>query len=52
MTAAVGVAAGLGLWGTAGLGVVLTWIILSIIGEITYRLEMRKQAAKKRQPPR
>jgi putative Mg2+ transporter-C (MgtC) family protein len=52
MTAAVGVAAGLGRWGTAGLGVVLTWIILSIIGEITYRLEMRKQAAKKRQPSR
>jgi putative Mg2+ transporter-C (MgtC) family protein len=48
MTAAVGVAAGLGRWGTAGLGVVLTWIILSIIGEITYRLEMRKQTAKKR----
>jgi putative Mg2+ transporter-C (MgtC) family protein len=52
MTAAVGVAAGLGRWGTAGLGVVLTWIILSIIGEITYRLEMRKQAATKRQPSR
>ena len=52
MTAAVGVAAGLGRWGTAGLGVVLTWIILSIIGEITYRLEIRKQAGKKRQPSR
>jgi putative Mg2+ transporter-C (MgtC) family protein len=52
MTAAVGVAAGLGRWGTAGLGVVLTWIILSIIGEITHRLEMRKQAVKKRQPSR
>jgi putative Mg2+ transporter-C (MgtC) family protein len=52
MTAAVGVAAGLGLWGTAGLGVVLTWIILSIVGEITHRLEIRKQAAKKQQPSR
>lgn len=47
MTAAVGVAAGLGRWGSAGLGVVLTWIILSIIGEITHRLELRKKAAKK-----
>ena len=46
MTAAVGVAAGLGRWGTAGLGVALTWIILSIIGEITHRLEMRKRVAK------
>lgn len=49
MTAAVGVAAGLGLWGTAGIGVALTWIILSIVGELTHRLEMRKQAAKKQQ---
>ncbi len=47
MTAAVGVAAGLGRWGSAGLGVILTWIILSIIGEITHRLELRKKAAKK-----
>jgi putative Mg2+ transporter-C (MgtC) family protein len=49
MTAAVGVAAGLGRWGSAGLGVVLTWTILSIIGEITHRLELRKQAARKKQ---
>lgn len=31
MTAAVGVAAGLGRWGSAGIGVLLTWIILSIL---------------------
>jgi len=31
MTAAVGVAAGLGRWGSAAIGVLLTWIILSIL---------------------
>ena len=31
MTAAVGVAAGLGRWGSAAVGVLLTWIILSIV---------------------
>lgn len=35
MTAAVGIAAGLGRWGSAGVGVLLTWIILSIL----YRFE-------------
>ncbi|MDP9199206.1 MAG: MgtC/SapB family protein [Pseudomonadota bacterium] len=52
MTAAVGVAAGLGQWGTAGIGVALTWIILSIVGEITHRLDIREQAAKKQAPSR
>lgn len=31
MTAAVGVAAGLGRWGSAGVSVVLTWIILAVL---------------------
>lgn len=44
LTAAVGVAAGLGRWGSAALGVVLTLIILSIIGQITYRMEKRQEA--------
>ena len=35
MTAAIGVAAGLGRWGTAVLGAILTWIVLAII----YQLE-------------
>lgn len=42
MTAAVGVAVGLGRWGSATLGIILTWIILSIIGEITHRIEKRQ----------
>ncbi len=44
LTAGVGVAAGLGRWGSAALGVVLTLIILSIIGQITYRMEKRQEA--------
>lgn len=48
MTAAVGVAAGLGRWGSAGIGVVLTWIILAIIGEVTFRLEHPDKARKKK----
>jgi putative Mg2+ transporter-C (MgtC) family protein len=35
MTAAIGVAAGLGRWSTAVLGAILTWIVLAII----YHLE-------------
>ena len=34
MTAAVGVAAGLGRWGSAAIGVLLTWIILSILFKV------------------
>jgi putative Mg2+ transporter-C (MgtC) family protein len=45
LTAAVGVAVGLGRWGSAALGVVLTWIILGVIGEIEYR-NLKRQAAK------
>ncbi|HWN06001.1 MAG TPA: MgtC/SapB family protein [Steroidobacteraceae bacterium] len=44
MTCAVGIAAGLGRLGAAGLGVVLTVIILGLVGEITHRLEMKKEA--------
>lgn len=40
MTAAVGVAAGLGRWGSAAIGVLLTWVILSIL------LKLEKQSIK------
>lgn len=39
MTAAIGVAVGLGRWGSAALGVILTWVILSIIAQLKYRLQ-------------
>jgi putative Mg2+ transporter-C (MgtC) family protein len=45
MTAAVGVAAGLGRFGSALLGVAMTWIILGILGRIEFRIE--KAAAAK-----
>ena len=44
MTAAVGVAAGLGRWGSAAIGVLLTWIILSIL------IKFEKPDVKPRQP--
>ena len=42
MTVAVGMAAGLGRWGSATLSVVLTLIILSIVGQITRRIERHR----------
>jgi putative Mg2+ transporter-C (MgtC) family protein len=45
MTAAVGVAAGLGRWGSAVLGVGMTWTILAILGRIEFRIE-KAEAAK------
>jgi putative Mg2+ transporter-C (MgtC) family protein len=44
MTAAVGVAAGLGRWGSALLGVGMTWIILAILGRIEFLIEKTKAA--------
>jgi putative Mg2+ transporter-C (MgtC) family protein len=41
LTAAAGVAAGLGRWGTAALAVALTWIILAVLGRIEARMERR-----------
>ncbi len=43
LTAAVGVAVGMGRWGSAALSVALTWIILAVIGEIEYRSEKRQK---------
>jgi putative Mg2+ transporter-C (MgtC) family protein len=45
MTTALGVADGLGRWSTAGLGAILTWVVLALV----YHLEQRqatKQAAR------
>ena len=46
MTAAIGVAVGLGALGLALLGTILTWIVLAAIGQFEYRIE-KEQAAKK-----
>lgn len=39
MTAAIGVAVGLGRWGSAALGIILTWVILSIVAQLKDRLQ-------------
>lgn len=44
MTAAVGVGIGLGQYGSATLGAILTWIILSIIGKMEYLVEKKKKS--------
>ncbi len=44
MTAAVGVAVGLGRLGLAVLGVFLTWIVLAVIGYIQYRIDKEREA--------
>lgn len=42
LTAAVGVAAGLGRWGAAGIGVLLTWIVLAALIEIERRAQAKR----------
>ena len=42
MTAAVGVAVGLGRIGLAFLSVILTWIVLAVIGRIEQAIELKK----------
>jgi putative Mg2+ transporter-C (MgtC) family protein len=42
LTAAIGVAAGLGRWGSAALSAGLTWVILAVIGQIEIRSERRQ----------
>jgi putative Mg2+ transporter-C (MgtC) family protein len=44
MTAAVGVAVGLGRLGLALLSIILTWIILAVIGHIQYRIDHGRAA--------
>jgi putative Mg2+ transporter-C (MgtC) family protein len=44
MTAAAGVAAGLGRWGAAALAVALTWIILAVLVRIEARIDARSKA--------
>jgi len=45
MTAAVGVAAGLGRWGAAGASAALTWLILAVLGRMEFW--KKKREAKK-----
>lgn len=40
LTAGVGVAAGLGSWGTAALAAIATWIILGVLGHLERRLDV------------
>ena len=42
MTAAAGVAVGLGQIGLAFLSVILTWILLSVLGRIERAIELKK----------
>jgi putative Mg2+ transporter-C (MgtC) family protein len=44
MTAAMGVAAGLGLIGMALLSALLTWFILAVIGRVEHRISARRTA--------
>jgi putative Mg2+ transporter-C (MgtC) family protein len=44
MTAAIGVAAGLGRWSTAVFGAILTWVVLAIIYHLEPRTVARPQA--------
>jgi putative Mg2+ transporter-C (MgtC) family protein len=46
MTAALGVAAGLGRLGLALVGAILTWIVLSVVGTIEDRIEERWASAR------
>ncbi|MGQ0652355.1 MAG: MgtC/SapB family protein [Betaproteobacteria bacterium] len=42
LTAAVGVAAGLGRWGAAAIGVLLTWIIMAGLVELERRAQAKR----------
>jgi putative Mg2+ transporter-C (MgtC) family protein len=44
LTAAAGVAAGMGRWGAAALAVALTWIILAVLVRVEARIESRRAA--------
>lgn len=48
LTAAVGVAVGLGRWGSAALAVILTWMILAILVQIEIQKEKRDAARVKK----
>lgn len=45
LTAAAGVAAGMGRWGSAALGVVMTWLILVAVGRMEACQERARRAA-------
>ncbi len=46
MTAALGVAAGLGRWGSAAVGVVMVWIILAVLDRIDERIDAQRAVKK------
>lgn len=48
MTSAIGVAAGLGLLGSALLGAALAWIILGVLGQIEFQLNKRQESKSER----
>jgi len=43
MTAAVGVAVGLGRWGSAVISVVLTWVILAVLGRMEFWMKKGRE---------
>jgi putative Mg2+ transporter-C (MgtC) family protein len=49
LTAAAGVAAGLGRWGAAALGVGITWVVLTLLAEMERRID--RTAEDRRGPP-
>lgn len=46
LTAGVGIAAGLGRWGTAAVAVAASWIILTVLGRLEHRLDVNDQEKK------
>jgi putative Mg2+ transporter-C (MgtC) family protein len=46
MTSAVGIAVGLGRYGAAAIGMVLTVIVLSVLGAVTRRLESKRDGTR------
>ena len=48
MTSAFGIAVGLGRYGAAAIGMVLTVIILGVVGALTRRLEIKDEAKLRR----
>jgi len=51
LTAAIGVAVGLGRLGSAVLGVMLTWIILAVVGQIEGMMTGKKNGHDRAAPP-
>jgi len=52
MTAAIGIAVGLGRWGSAALGVLMIWIILAIVGRIESKWNANNPTRSEDEPKR